>query len=117
MGDHRSVSYDSRGHIGDPGGGTIPENQVVGRAFVIMWPPSRTSVLSIPATFKQPKLTASAAAGSAAVAVPLGLAMVLPIGLLRRRIRHGARRRIRGQMLLRRAVSRRVLLRRRTGRW
>ena len=68
MGDHRSVSYDSRGHMGDPGGGTIPESQVIGRAFVIMWPPSRSGVLSIPATFGQPQLTASAAAGIAAVA-------------------------------------------------
>ena len=51
MGDHRNVSYDSRGHIGDPGGGTIPENQVVGRAFLILWPPSRCRVLPIPATF------------------------------------------------------------------
>ena len=51
MGDHRNVSYDSRGHIGDPGGGTIPESQVVGRAFLILWPPSRFRVLPIPATF------------------------------------------------------------------
>ena len=41
MGDHRPVSYDSRGHMGDPGGGTIPESAVLGRAFVIIWPPSR----------------------------------------------------------------------------
>jgi signal peptidase I len=51
MGDHRTVSYDSRGHIGDPGGGTVPESQVVGRAFMILWPPSRFRVLPIPVTF------------------------------------------------------------------
>ena len=62
MGDHREVSYDSRGHIGDPGGGTIPESGVLGRAFVIIWPPSRWGVLSIPATFEQPALNAPAAA-------------------------------------------------------
>src|ERR1700691_1136101 len=62
MGDHRAISYDSRGHIGDPGGGTIPENQVVGRAFVIIWPPSQWGFLNIPATFEQPKLNSSAAA-------------------------------------------------------
>jgi len=28
-GDHRAVSYDSRGHTGDPGGGTIPESAVL----------------------------------------------------------------------------------------
>jgi signal peptidase I len=62
MGDHRLVSYDSRGHMGDPGGGTIPESGVLGRAFVIIWPPSRWGFLNIPATFEQPKLNASGAA-------------------------------------------------------
>ena len=70
MGDHRFVSFDSRGHIGDPGGGTIPESAVIGRAFVIIWPPSRWSVLNIPSTFQQPKLNAStAAAGSSNAAL------------------------------------------------
>ena len=55
MGDHRDVSYDSRGHMGDPGGGTIPESGVLGRAFVIIWPPSRWAFLNIPATFEQPR--------------------------------------------------------------
>ena len=41
MGDHRLISDDSRSHLGDPGGGTIPENAVIGRAFVIIWPLSR----------------------------------------------------------------------------
>jgi signal peptidase I len=68
MGDHRAVSYDSRGHTGDPGGGTIPESGVLGRAFVIIWPPSRWGVLNIPATFEQPRLNASTAAGGNAAA-------------------------------------------------
>ena len=68
MGDHRLVSYDSRGHMGDPGGGTIPESGVLGRAFVIIWPPSRWGILNIPATFEQPQLNASAAAGGNAAA-------------------------------------------------
>jgi signal peptidase I len=114
MGDHRSVSYDSRGHIGDPGGGTVPESQVVGRAFVIMWPPSRAGTLSIPATFEQQKLTASAMAGGASVAIPLGIAMVVPIGLLRRRARRRQRRRM--PMFLRRRIRWRVFLGR-PGRW
>jgi signal peptidase I len=62
MGDHRAISYDSRGHVYMPGGGTIPESAVMGRAFVIIWPPSRWGFLNIPATFEQPKLTGSAAA-------------------------------------------------------
>jgi signal peptidase I len=71
MGDHRSVSYDSRGHMNDPGRGTIPEDHVVGRAFVIIAPVSRWRILPIPATFQQQKLAvASAAAGGAAGVTP-----------------------------------------------
>ena len=65
MGDHRLISDDSRDHLGDPGGGTVPENAVIGRAFVIIWPLSRWRILPIPATFEQPKLNASAAASGA----------------------------------------------------
>jgi signal peptidase I len=68
MGDHRAISYDSRGHMGDPGGGTIPESGVLGRAFVIIWPPSQVGFLNIPATFEQPQLNASSAAGGNAAA-------------------------------------------------
>jgi len=64
MGDHRAVSYDSRGHLGDPGGGTIPESSVLGRAFIIIWPPSRWGILNIPATFEQPQLNSPAANSS-----------------------------------------------------
>ena len=74
MGDHRAVSYDSRLHLGDPGGGAIPESAVIGRAFVIIWPPSRWGSLSIPATFEQPRLTSSAAAaGGSPAALPTAL--------------------------------------------
>ena len=38
MGDNRSNSADSRAHMGDPGGGTIPFDNVVGTAFVVVWP-------------------------------------------------------------------------------
>jgi len=38
LGDNRSNSADSRAHIGDPGGGTIPLDSVVGTAFVTVWP-------------------------------------------------------------------------------
>jgi signal peptidase I len=54
--------------MGDPGGGTIPESGVLGRAFVIIWPPSRWGILNIPATFEQPQLNASSAAGGNAAA-------------------------------------------------
>jgi signal peptidase I len=38
LGDHRSDSADSRAHLGDPGGGTVPVNRVVGRVLGIYWP-------------------------------------------------------------------------------
>jgi len=70
MGDHRLISDDSRNHLGEPGGGTVPENAVIGRAFVIIWPFSRWRILPIPATFQQPKLNAAVA--GAAPAAPAG---------------------------------------------
>ena len=90
MGDHRSDSDDSRYHPGDPGGGAIPENQVVGRAFLIIWPPSQLRDLPIPTTFQQAALHAGAA-GAAVLNVggPALAAGVLaaPVLLLRRRRR------------------------------
>ena len=56
MGDHRGDSDDSRYHTSDPGGGAIPENEVVGRAFLIIWPPSQLRDLPIPSTFSQAAL-------------------------------------------------------------
>ena len=114
MGDNRSISDDSRDHEGDPGGGTIPENAVIGRAFVIIWPPSRWRILPIPATFEQPDLNRSSAAapagttaGNAATAallsarlepsspalpLSLGFAVAIPVGWLQRRVRRRAAR-------------------------
>ena len=53
MGDNRTISDDSRMRQNDPGHGTIPENEVVGRAMLIIWPPSRWRTLPIPSTFSQ----------------------------------------------------------------
>ncbi|MGW7499670.1 signal peptidase I [Streptomyces luteogriseus] len=38
LGDHRSNSSDSRDHLGSPGGGMIPVDDVIGRADGIIWP-------------------------------------------------------------------------------
>jgi signal peptidase I len=65
LGDHRSISDDSRGHEADPGNGMIPEDEVIGRTFVIVWPPSQWRILPIPSTFEQPGVTPSSAAGAA----------------------------------------------------
>jgi signal peptidase I len=111
LGDHRAISDDSRGHVVDPGDGTIPENEVIGRAFVIVWPPGRWRILRIPSTFEQPGMTRAAAAGrpapggAAALAasggrrtpsapyLPLagGVVGAIPLTALRRRLRRGSR--------------------------
>jgi signal peptidase I len=41
MGDHRSDSADSRSHLGDPGGGTVPESRVIGKVVSVYWPLGR----------------------------------------------------------------------------
>ena len=106
MGDHRGDSDDSRYHTSDPGSGAVPEDEVVGRAFLIIWPPSRISDLPIPSTFGQAALHAGAAgaavlgaadvggtAVAAVAAVPVAGAAVgagvigVPLLLLRRRDR------------------------------
>lgn len=51
MGDNRSESYDSRGHMGGPGGGFVDEDLVVGKVFALIWPLSRAEVVHRPATF------------------------------------------------------------------
>ncbi|MEV8634095.1 signal peptidase I [Streptosporangium sp. NPDC051023] len=84
MGDHRSVSYDSRLHMNNPGGGSIPIDKVIGRAFVVMWPFSRAAVIPIPDTFGQPALKAASAVGGAAPLVA-GFAGAVPVVLWRRR--------------------------------
>ena len=75
MGDHRGDSDDSRYHSADPGGGAIPESEVVGRAFLIIWPPSQISDLPIPSTFQQAALHAGPA-GAAVLNVGVGAASV-----------------------------------------
>jgi signal peptidase I len=66
MGDNRAVSDDSRLRTSDPGHGTIPENEVIGRAFVVVWPPSQWKFLPIPSTFNQPGVDRPASASAAA---------------------------------------------------
>ena len=105
LGDHRGISDDSRGHEMDPGNGMILESKVVGRAFMIVWPPSQWRVLPIPATFDQPGVTrasSSAAGVTRSAALPAmtsvrpeapllpwaaGFAGAVPLTWLRRRTR------------------------------
>ncbi|WP_443609198.1 signal peptidase I [Actinacidiphila acididurans] len=81
MGDHRQDSLDSRYHMTLPGGGTVADSDVVGRAIVVAWPINRWTALSIPGTFSQPGINAAGTAAPAAV----GLAGAVPLVLIRRR--------------------------------
>jgi signal peptidase I len=60
MGDNRANSEDSRYHQDLPGGGTVPEKDVVGKVWAIVWPFGRAHRLAEPRTFENPKLQATA---------------------------------------------------------
>jgi signal peptidase I len=112
MGDNRPVSDDSRLRQSYPGGGTIAQSEVIGRAFVIVWPPSRWRFLPIPSTFSQRGINGPASALSAATSagglpvvavaslpyLPLAAGFVVAVPLtwlerrLRPRVRHRRRR-------------------------
>ncbi|MER5744786.1 signal peptidase I [Streptomyces sp. NPDC002225] len=81
MGDHRQDSRDSRYHQELPGNGTVSNDEVVGRAFVVAWPINRWATLPIPKTFDQPGLNAALGAAPGV----LGLAGAVPFVLWRRR--------------------------------
>lgn len=51
MGDHRSDSSDSRDHLGQPGGGFVPEARVIGRADRVVFPFGRWTSLDRPGAF------------------------------------------------------------------
>ncbi|HEX6970332.1 MAG TPA: signal peptidase I [Micromonosporaceae bacterium] len=76
MGDHRLRSEDSRCQ------GTVPIDNVIGRAFVVVWPADRWASLPAPATFDEVPQPSAAlpGAGVPATADPLGgMAMLLPL--------------------------------------
>jgi signal peptidase I len=94
MGDHRLVSQDSRCQ------GQVPIGNVIGRAFVIVWPNDRWDRLPVPSTFdnlaagppRPAHLSTSEAPGTVAVLLPLLLS-----GYISARNRHsirGRRRRL-----------------------
>jgi signal peptidase I len=51
MGDNRAFSYDSRGHMGGPGGGFVDDDLVVGKVFALIWPWGRAEIIHRPGTF------------------------------------------------------------------
>ncbi|WP_373292066.1 signal peptidase I [Streptomyces daqingensis] len=82
MGDHRQDSLDSRFHQ-KLDAGTVPADQVVGRAVLVAWPLTRWSTLPVPETFEQKGLSAKAAVESAPAV--MGVAGAVPFVLWRRR--------------------------------
>ena len=86
MGDHRGSSADSRFHIDDENQGTVPQDKVIGRAFVVVWPLDRAALLSVPETFDG-ALGALPAQALTATPYALGLVGALPVVALRRRWR------------------------------
>ncbi len=51
MGDNRPESADSRVHLGDPGGGFVPVDNVVGKVFAVVWPFGHMKFMQRPKTF------------------------------------------------------------------
>jgi signal peptidase I len=49
LGDHRSMSADSRSLLGAPGGGMVPLGRVIGRPVQIIWPLERFAAVPRPA--------------------------------------------------------------------
>jgi signal peptidase I len=102
MGDHRNDSADSRYHCGpnatDSGGNpgdtgecqtfvkdaTVPVDDVIGKAFVVAWPPSRWGTLGTPPTFTD-------LADPRVVPGAVGVLGVVPVVILRRRRRRPRR--------------------------
>jgi signal peptidase I len=94
MGDHRNDSADSRYHCGtggidsandlhcNPISSTVPIDNVIGKAFVIAWPPSRWRTLGTPSTFES-----AAQAGALDVPGIMSAGVILPLMIIRRRRR------------------------------
>lgn len=53
MGDNRPNSYDSRGHMGDPGGGYVSVDLVVGKVWSLIWPWKRAEIVDRPQAFEK----------------------------------------------------------------
>jgi signal peptidase I len=79
MGDHRDDSEDSRVN------GSVPVSDVVGRAFLVIWPISQWKTLGVPATFTQPGLGSAGSHVTLFVVIVLVVLLALVVLLVRRR--------------------------------
>jgi signal peptidase I len=100
MGDHRNDSQDSRYHCSPDGGdgdfgagcdpttSTVAVDDVIGKAFIVAWPPSHWRTLGTPTTFTQ--LAAAPQVLPQVLPSGVGLLTVVPVYVLRRRRRRRA---------------------------
>jgi signal peptidase I len=66
LGDHRGASSDSRDHLGSPGGGMVPVDDVIGRAEAVVWPLGHATRLERPDAYARvPAGTGAAGVGGA----------------------------------------------------
>jgi signal peptidase I len=86
MGDHRNDSEDSRVN------GPVPVSDVVGRAFVVIWPHSDWKTLPVPATFAQ-LATGSSGSDGTILLLAIVVIVIVAVGFIvvvRRRRHHRA---------------------------
>ena len=60
MGDNRGNSADSCANLGDPGGGFLPTENVIGKAWLVVWPWDRVRTIDDPSTFDDSKIEQNA---------------------------------------------------------
>jgi signal peptidase I len=87
MGDHRDDSEDSRVN------GTVPNSDVIGRAFVVIWPASDWKTLPIPSAFREAGLAVSSAGDLVLFLVVIAIIVIVIAAytvIHRRRARHAA---------------------------
>lgn len=65
QGDNRRASSDSRYRLGDPGGGMVPVDDVVGKVFVVVWPFDHAGFVTRPDAFDELEDAAGDASGEA----------------------------------------------------
>jgi signal peptidase I len=84
MGDHRDNSEDSRVN------GSVPVSDVIGRAFVVIWPISQWRTLRTPSTFEQPGLKTAGSSTLLILVILVVVVVVVGVGLVAvvRRRRH-----------------------------
>jgi signal peptidase I len=56
LGDNRANSEDSHAHTGDPGGGFVDEEDVVGKVWAVVWPRGRMQTIDRPEVYEDQAL-------------------------------------------------------------